>query len=68
VRLVGSAAEVGVARKVLEELYGVLRGGDAVHARDVRAAVRMATQQPEVELGTIYEDARRRRLAPAHHR
>jgi phosphate starvation-inducible PhoH-like protein len=45
-----------VARKVLEELYGVLRGGDAVHARDVRAAVRMATQQPEVELGTVYED------------
>jgi phosphate starvation-inducible protein PhoH and related proteins len=45
-----------VARKVLEELYGVVRGGDAVHARDVRAAVRMATQQPEVELGTVYED------------
>jgi phosphate starvation-inducible PhoH-like protein len=56
VRLVGSAAEVGVARKVLEELYGVLRGGDPVHARDVRAAVRMASQQPEVELGAIYED------------
>jgi len=34
----------------------VLRSGDAVHARDVRAAVRMATQQPEVELGAIYED------------
>ena len=45
-----------MARKVLEELYGVLRSGDAVHARDVRAAVRMATQQPEVELGTVYED------------
>ena len=45
-----------MARKVLEELYGVLRGGEAVHARDVRAAVRMATQQPEVELGTLYED------------
>jgi len=45
-----------VARKVLEELYGVVRSGDAVHARDVRAAVRMATQQPEVELGTVFED------------
>ena len=45
-----------MARKVLEELYGVLRGGDAVHARDVRAAVRMATQQPEVELAAVYED------------
>jgi len=41
---------------VLEELYGVLRSGDAVHARDVRAAVRMASQQPEVELGAVYED------------
>ena len=45
-----------MARKVLEELYGVLRGGDAVHARDVRAAVRMVTQQPDVELGAVYED------------
>jgi phosphate starvation-inducible PhoH-like protein len=45
-----------VARKVLEELYGVLRGGDEVHARDVRAAVRMATQQPDVELAVVYED------------
>jgi phosphate starvation-inducible PhoH-like protein len=41
---------------VLEELYGVVRTGDAVHARDVRAALRIATQQPEVELGTVYED------------
>jgi phosphate starvation-inducible PhoH-like protein len=56
VRLVGGAAQVGVARKVLEELYGVLRSGDAVHARDVRAAVRMATQQPDIDLATVYED------------
>ena len=56
VRLVGAAAEVGVARKVLEELYGVVRTGDAVHARDVRAALRIATQQPDVELGDVYED------------
>ncbi len=41
---------------MLEELYGTLRGGDAVHARDVRAALRIATQQPDVELGTVYED------------
>ncbi|HEY8154060.1 MAG TPA: PhoH family protein [Myxococcota bacterium] len=41
---------------MLEELYGVLRSGDAVHARDVRAAVRMATQQPAVELAAVYED------------
>ena len=34
----------------------MVRTGDAVHARDVRAALRIATQQPEVELGTVYED------------
>jgi phosphate starvation-inducible PhoH-like protein len=56
VRLVGSAAEVGVARKVLEQLYGVLRTGESIHARDVRAAVRMATQQPDIDLASVYED------------
>ena len=57
-----------MARKVLEELYGVVRTGDAVHARDVRAALRIATQQPDVELGEVYEDVlgdvgSRRRIA-----
>jgi len=33
-----------------------VRGGDPVHARDVRAALRIATQQPDVDLGTVYED------------
>jgi len=53
---VGPAADVGVARKVLEELYGAVRGGDPVHARDVRAALRIATQQPDADLGAVYED------------
>lgn len=56
VRLVGPADEVGVARKVLEELYGTLRAGDPVSARDVRQAVRMVTQQPDVDLQSVYED------------
>ncbi len=55
-RLVGPADEVGVARKVLEELYGTLRAGDPVSARDVRQAVRMVTQQPDVDLQSVYED------------
>jgi phosphate starvation-inducible PhoH-like protein len=68
VRLVGSSVEVGLARKVLEELYGVLRGGNSVHARDVRQAVRMVTQQPDVDLADVYEDVlaavgARRRIA-----
>ncbi len=56
VRLIGSADEVGVARKVLEELYGTLRAGDPVSARDVRQAVRMVAQQPDVDLQSVYED------------
>jgi len=56
VRLVGSSVEVGLAKKVLEELYAVLRSGEPVRARDVRQAVRMVTQEPEVNLGDVYED------------
>ena len=56
VRLVGSPDEVAVARKVLEELYGLLRAGNAVHPREVREAVRMATQHPTTPLSQVYED------------
>ena len=60
--------EVGLARKVLEELYGVLRSGNPVHARDVRQALRMVTEQPDVDLANVYEDVleavgSRRRIA-----
>jgi phosphate starvation-inducible PhoH-like protein len=47
---------VEIARKVLEQLYAVARGGAPVHARDVRQAVRMLTQEPEVDLHDVYED------------
>jgi phosphate starvation-inducible PhoH-like protein len=53
---VGAPEEVAVARKVLEELYGLLRAGNAVHPREVREAVRMATQQPATSLSEVYED------------
>jgi phosphate starvation-inducible PhoH-like protein len=56
VRLVGPPTEVGLARKVLEELYSLLRSGTPVHTRDVKQAVRMVTQQPEVDLQDVYED------------
>ena len=52
----GAPEEVAVARKVLEELYGLLRAGNAVHPREVREAVRMATQQPATPLAEVYED------------
>ena len=56
VRLVGGAAEVDVARKVLEQLYGVLRSGRDVSARDVQEAIRMLHQEPQVDLRDVYED------------
>jgi phosphate starvation-inducible PhoH-like protein len=68
VRLVGASQEVGLARKVLEELYGVLQAGNPVQAADVRRAVRMVTEKPDVDLQDVYEDVlasvgSRRRIA-----
>jgi phosphate starvation-inducible PhoH-like protein len=54
VRLLGAADKIEMARKVLEELYGVARAGSEVSARDVRQAVRMVTQQPDVNLEEVY--------------
>jgi len=56
VRLVGDADKVELARKVLEELYGVVRAGGEVRTRDVRQAVRMVTEEPDVNLGEVCED------------
>jgi phosphate starvation-inducible PhoH-like protein len=56
VRLVGAPDAVAAARKVLEQLYGTIEGGDPVKARDVRQAVRMVSEQPDVDLEKVYED------------
>ncbi len=68
VRLVGGSDEVGLARKVLEELYGAVREGHPVHPRDVRQAVHTVTEKPDVDLQSVYEDVlaavgSRRRIA-----
>ena len=68
VRLVGSSHEVGQARKILEGLYGQVRGGSRLHDRDVRQAVRTVTEEPDVDLDRVYEDVlsavgSRRRIA-----
>ena len=55
-RLVGPTVEVGLARKVLEHLYGVLRSGRPVGAPEVRDAVRMVTQEPDVDLAMSIDD------------
>ncbi len=56
VRLMGAEPKVRAGRKVLEELYGQVRQGNAVGARDVRAAVRVVEDRPDVELKELYED------------
>jgi len=53
---VGAPDAVAAARKVLEQLYGTIEGGDPVKARDVRQAVRMVSEQPDVDLEKVYED------------
>ena len=56
VRLIGEAAKVQAGRKVLEQLYGLLRRGDEFGPRDVRAAVQMVSSTPGIELERIYEN------------
>jgi len=54
--LIGGESQVRAARKVLEELYGLVREGGTLRARDVRNAVQMITKSPDLELGEVYEN------------
>jgi phosphate starvation-inducible PhoH-like protein len=68
VRLVGAPDAVAIAKKVLEQLYGVLREGRPVVARDFDEALRMLTEAPGTNLEDVYEDVlgdvgARRRIA-----
>ena len=56
VRLVGAESDVALGRKVLEELYGLLRSGNDIGPREVREAIRMVSQKPDVDLSEVYED------------
>ena len=56
VRLSGTQESVDVAQVVLEQLYDVLRSGRSLHARDVRAAIAMVVEKPDVDLKAVYED------------
>ncbi len=68
VRLVGEAERVALARKVLEQLYALVRQGRPVHAREVREAIRIVRGEPEADLEEVYENVlgsvrARRRIA-----
>jgi phosphate starvation-inducible PhoH-like protein len=54
VRLLGPDDRVRLARSVLEELYGLLRGGRAVEPTDVRSAIQAVSEQPGANLRQLY--------------
>ena len=56
VRLVGDEDAVAAARKVLEELYATVSSGEPMHARDVRQAVRIVKEKPDVDFQDVYAD------------
>ncbi len=56
VKLIGPEPQVRIGRQVLEELYGLLREGQPVKARDVRSAVQVLAHEPGVNLRDVYED------------
>ncbi|MDJ0786091.1 MAG: PhoH family protein [Myxococcota bacterium] len=56
VRLIGDESKVGMAHKVLDELYGQVREGATILARDVRAAIQTVTKEPDVALGDVFAD------------
>jgi phosphate starvation-inducible PhoH-like protein len=53
---VGDDDAVAAARKVLEELYAAVSGGEPMQARDVRQAVRMVKEKPDVDFQAVYAD------------
>ena len=56
VRLTGSEPSLGLARKVLEELYACLQSGQRLQEGDVREAVRMVSDSPDISLRDVYGD------------
>jgi phosphate starvation-inducible PhoH-like protein len=55
VHLTGPEESVVLGRKVLENLYGVLRGGSSINIGDVRSAVGMLTEKPDIDLKSVQE-------------
>jgi phosphate starvation-inducible PhoH-like protein len=56
VRLIGPEERVRLARGVLEQLYGLLRGGAPLEPGDVRAAIQAVSVQPGTPLRDVYGD------------
>jgi phosphate starvation-inducible PhoH-like protein len=55
-RVMGGEPEVGLARAVLEQLYACLLSGQRLQAGDVREAIRMLSESPDIKLQEVYGD------------
>ncbi len=55
VHLTGPVDQVALGRKVLEDLYGVLRSGNPITLGDVRSAARMLKEEPGTDLAAVHE-------------
>jgi len=56
IRIKGPDAKPALARRVLEELYQLLKSGQGVRGQDVRHVIRMLSDEPEVQLKDVYEN------------
>jgi phosphate starvation-inducible PhoH-like protein len=56
VRITGASPAIGLARRVLEELYKLLENGQGVRSADVRHVVKMLDDEPDVQLSEVYEN------------
>ncbi len=56
VRLSGAQPGVDQARRVLEELYGLVKGGQELRPGDVREAMRMIAQDSDTDLAKVTKD------------
>jgi len=55
-RIRGPEAKTALARRVLEELYQLLKSGQGVGGGDVRHVIKMMSDEPEVQLKDVYEN------------
>ena len=55
-KIKGTNGKPALARRVLEELYQLLKSGQGVRSADVRHVIRMLSDEPDVQLKDVYED------------
>ena len=56
VRIDGNADRTAQARRVLAELYALLKKGQGVRGADVRHVIKMLDDEPNVQLSEVYEN------------